>query len=75
MPRFFFSRVRPEGSATDIVGEDVADGTLATERAREIARELVSSQLENGQAPSGWIEVEDEEHRPVFKLPLRAVSS
>lgn len=75
MPRFFFSRVCPEHSVTDIVGENVADRAEATRRAREIAMEIASEQLEAGRAPSGWVEVEDEAHRPVFMLPLRAVAS
>ena len=75
MPRFFFSRVCPEYSITDIVGEDVADRAEAKRRAREIAMEIASEQLEAGRGPSGWVEVEDEAHRPVFMLPLRAVAS
>ena len=75
MPRFFFSRVCPEHAITDIVGEDVADRAEAKRRAREIAMELASEQLEAGRGPSGWVEVEDEAHRPVFMLPLRAVAS
>ena len=75
MPRFFFSRVCPEHSMTDPVGEDVADPAEATKRAREIATEIASEQLAAGKAPSGWVEVEDEAHGPVFMLPLRAVSS
>ncbi len=75
MPKFFFSRVCPEHSITDIVGEEVADRAEATRRAREIAMEIASEQLEAGRGPSGWVEVEDEAHRPVFMLPLRAIAS
>jgi hypothetical protein len=53
MPRFFFSRVCPEHSMTDPVGEDVADPAEATKRAREIATEIASEQLAAGKAPSG----------------------
>lgn len=75
MPRFFFSRASPEQTITDTVGEELTDRSEATDRAREIAMELVANQLERGQGPSGWVEVEDEEHRPLFMLPLRAVAS
>lgn len=75
MPRFFFSQVCPEQMITDSVGEELADRREATGRAREIAMELVASQLERGQGPSGWVEVEDEKHRPLFMLPLRSVAS
>ena len=75
MPRFFFSRVCPEQSITDVSGEELLDRAEATTRAREIARNLVSQQLAAGSGPSGWVEVEDEAHRPIFMLPLRAVAS
>ena len=75
MPRFFFSRMCPDQAITDVTGEELRDRVEATCRAREIATELVSEQLERGQGPSGWVEVEDESHRPVFMLPLRAVAS
>ena len=75
MPRFFFSRVCPEHSISDVVGEEVSDRREATMRAKEIAAELVSEQLQDGKAPTGWVEVEDEAHRPIFLLPLRAVAS
>ena len=75
MPRFFFSRVCPDQMITDTVGEELTDRTEATDRAREIAMELVANQLERGQGPSGWVEVEDEKHRPLLMLPLRTVAS
>lgn len=75
MSKFFFSTVCPDGSQTDTVGEECRTLAEAKERAREAARKLVSSQLERGQSPSGWIEVDDESHRPVFLLPLRKVAS
>ena len=72
MPRFFFSRVCPDRSVTDVTGEELRDRAEATNRARQIATELLSSQLGTAQKPTGWVEVEDETHRPVFILPLRA---
>jgi hypothetical protein len=75
MPRFFFSKVTPLGAATDCVGDECQDLSEAKQRAREAASDLVSAQLEAGEAPSGWIEVEDEQHRPKFMLPLRSVAS
>jgi hypothetical protein len=35
----------------------------------------VHKQLSDGTCPTGWVEVEDEQHRPLFLLPLRAVAS
>jgi hypothetical protein len=75
MPRYFFSTVLAEGSATDLVGDECRNLAEARERARQEAMDLVSTQLQCGGPPSGWIEVEDEEHRPLFMLPLSAVAS
>lgn len=75
MPRYFFCPVTERGSATDLVGEECSDLREARQRARETARELASSQLEQGTNPRGWVEVWDEEQRPVLILPLRAVAS
>jgi hypothetical protein len=75
MPRFFFSRMCPDQAITDVTGEELRDRMEATDRAREIAMELAAEQLEQGRTPRGWVEVEDEAHRPVFMLPLRAVAS
>jgi hypothetical protein len=75
MPRFFFSAVTPGGSATDLVGDECRDATEAKLRARETAADLVHAQLKDGACPSGWVEVTDEEHRPLFMLPLRSVAS
>ena len=75
MSRFFFNTVCPDRSVTDAVGEDCRNVAEAKERARESARKLAYMQLERGEPPSGWIEVEDEKHRPVFMLPLRAIAS
>lgn len=75
MPRFYFSRMCPNHSITDVTGEELRNRAEATVRAREIAKDVVSHQLKDGQRPAGWIEVEDEDHRPVFMFPLRAVAS
>jgi hypothetical protein len=75
MPRFFFSAVTPRGSATDLVGDVCRDAREAKELARQTAADLARAQLREGTCPSGWVEVSDEEHRPLFLLPLRSVAS
>lgn len=75
MPRFFFSAVTDRGSATDLVGDECRDATEAKERARQTAADLVNARLRTGENPSGWVEVLDEEQRPLFLLPLRSVAS
>ena len=75
MPRYFFCPVTERGSATDLVGEECHDLAEVKERARETALELVSSQLNCGSKPRGWVEVTDQDQRPVYILPLYAVAS
>jgi hypothetical protein len=75
MPRFFFNTVCPDRCVNDIVGEQCTDAAQAKKFALDTASQVVTSQLKSGTPPSGWIEVEDEEHRPVFMLPFRAVAS
>jgi hypothetical protein len=75
MPRYFFCPLTERGSATDLVGEECINLTEAKQRARETAADLVSAQLRSGTKPRGWVEVSDEDQRPVFILPLRAVAS
>jgi hypothetical protein len=75
MPRFFFSAVTPRGSATDLVGNVCRNAREAKERARQTAADLARAQLRDGTCPSGWVEVSDEEHRPLFLLPLRSIAS
>jgi hypothetical protein len=39
------------------------------------ARAIVRTQLGKGDLPQrGWIEVEDEQHRSIMKVPLRAAA-
>ena len=75
MPRYFFSQMCPDRVMTDVCGEELRDRLEATARARELAMEIASEQLKQGRGPAGWVEVEDENRRPLFMLPLRAVAS
>ena len=75
MPRYFFCPVTERGSATDLIREECRDLDEVKERARETAFELVSAQLSSGSKPRGWVEVTDQDQRPVYILPLRAVAS
>jgi hypothetical protein len=75
MPKYFFSQMCPDRTMSDVFGEELEDRRQAADRARELARELASEQLQEGRGPTGWVEVEDENRRPLFMLPLRAVAS
>jgi hypothetical protein len=75
MPRYFFCPVTERGSATDLLGDECRDLAEAKARARETAAALIAADLEAGRTPRGWVEVLDEDQRPVFMLPLRAAAS
>jgi hypothetical protein len=75
MPRYFFCPVAEHGSATDLVGDECRDLAEVRQRAKDTAAEIAHAQLMAGKHPRGWVEVWDEDQRPVFMLPLRAVAS
>ena len=76
MPRYYFN-VRCDGfETTDLVGEDCETPSAIRGEALRCASDLVLNDLLSGRVPhQGWIEVEDEEHRPVLTLPLSAAAS
>jgi hypothetical protein len=47
---------------------------LGSVRAK-LLRISCTKQLSDGTSPAGGVEVEDEQHRPLFLLPLRSVAS
>jgi hypothetical protein len=75
MPRYFFN-VRSSGfEETDLVGrtcsDDVAALAEAMGEASRVLRELLQ---QDALSDSGSIEIEDERHRTVLTLPLRAAA-
>lgn len=60
---------------TDLVGETCPNADEARAEAQRAARALIQDELLNGRVPQGWIEVEDEEHRPVMVVPLKDAAS
>ena len=76
MPTFYFNLRSDDFDATDTIGEYCHSGDEVRKRALIAARSIVQQELVNGGVPSdGWIEVEDEEHRPVLSIPLREAAS
>jgi len=75
VPLYYFN-VSCEGfETTDVVGERCRDDVDALSGALRAASAVVKKRLlANELSHSGWIEVEDEQHRPVLKLPLRAAA-
>ncbi len=76
MPKYYFN-IRSEAfETTDLVGEECSTLSAVRGEALRCASDLVLNDLLNGRVPQqGWIEVEDEEHRPVLTLPLSAAAS
>jgi hypothetical protein len=75
MPRYFFN-VRSSGfEETDLVGRscpnDVAALAEAMGEAGRVLRRLLN---EDALSDNGAIEIEDERHRTVLTLPLRAAA-
>ena len=76
MPRYYFNVRCDSFETTDLVGEDCSTLTAIRGEALRCASDLVLNDLLAGRVPhQGWIEVEDEEHRPVLTLPLSAAAS
>ena len=75
MPRYFFN-VRGDGfEEEDLVGRTCSNDVAAlAEALGEAGRVLQRRLSENGLSDRGAIEVEDERHRPVLTLPLRAAA-
>ena len=75
MPRYYFN-VACEGFETiDVVGEHCRDDVEALSGALRVASAVMRKRLLADElAQGGWVEVEDERHRPVLKLPLRAAA-
>ena len=75
VPRFYFNVCCDRFEATDVVGEHCRDESAAHAEALRAARAIVRKQLIAEALPQhGWIEVEDESHRTVLKVPLRSVA-
>ena len=75
MPRYYFNVRCDRFEATDTVGEYCRNLLEARFEAMRTAREIVRKQLLADDGPQrGWIEVEDEDHQAVIRLPLRSAA-
>lgn len=75
MPRYFFN-VRGNGfEETDLVGRTCADDVAAlSEALGEAGRVLKDLLRQDALSDCGEIEIEDERHRTILTLPLRAAA-
>jgi hypothetical protein len=75
MPRYYFNVTCDAFESIDAVGECCQDDVAALHGALRAASAVLHKRLLADElSQSGWIEVEDERHRPVLKLPLSAAS-
>lgn len=75
MPRYYFNVCCDGFEATDVVGETCRNDVDALAGAMRAASAVVRKRLLADElSQDGWIDVEDERHRPVLRLPLRAAA-
>ena len=75
MPRYYFNVCCDTSEVTDLVGETCADDVAALSRAFQTASAVVRDRLIADEISlRGWVEVEDDRHRAVLRLPLRAAA-
>jgi hypothetical protein len=75
MPRYYFNLSCDGFEETDMVGECCRNDVDALNGALRAASAVLQKRLLADEITSrGWIEVEDERHRAVLRLPLRAAS-
>jgi hypothetical protein len=75
VPRYYFNLSCDGCETTDLVGESCANDVAALSGAMRAASAVLQKRLlADEPTQSGWIEVEDEHHRAVLRLPLRAAA-
>jgi hypothetical protein len=73
VPHYYFNVSCSDFESVDLVGQCCRDDVAALQGALRTAGAVLQKRLRaGGLDPNGWVEVEDEHHRPVLKLPLRA---
>jgi uncharacterized protein DUF6894 len=74
MARYFFDFVDGSSSAPDLVGRELPNPTAARAEAVKVAADLATIHAVEGRPPTySWIEVCDDQHRPVARLPVTDV--
>lgn len=74
VPRYYFNVCCEDYETTDLVGEACPDDVAALKQALTTASVIVKEQLFRNRVADGWIEIEDEDHREVMRLPIRAAA-
>ena len=75
MPRYFFNFASDECEEVDLVGKTCPNDVAALQEALVAASAIMRRRLDSDAfCAAGAIEVEDERHRTVLTLPLRAAA-
>lgn len=74
VPRYYFNVCCDDFEETDLVGETCANDVEALKQALSAASTIIKDQLFRNKVTDGFIEVEDETHREVLRLPIRAAA-
>jgi hypothetical protein len=75
VPRYFFNVCSEEAEEIDLVGKSCPNDVAALHEALSTASAILQRRMaRDGFCPKGSIEVEDERHRTVLTLPLRAAA-
>jgi hypothetical protein len=75
MPRYYFNVRGDAFEEVDLVGRHCSDEVAALSEALSSASLVLQKRLRSeGLSSAGSIEVEDERHRPVLSLPIRAAA-
>jgi hypothetical protein len=75
MPRYYFNVRGDAFEEVDLVGKHCPDEVAALSEALSSASLVLHGRLRaEGLSIAGSIEVEDERHRPVLSLPIRAAA-
>ncbi len=75
VPRYYFNVSCGEYESTDVIGECCPNDIAALSGAMRVASAVLQKRLRAEElSDDGWVEVEDERHRPVLRLPLRAAA-
>jgi hypothetical protein len=68
--RYFFDVHGETFANPDLVGRDLVDDDAARAEAHQLAKEVVVAELTGGLPEKTWVEVVDEDQRPILLMPI-----
>ncbi len=75
MPRYFFNVHGDTFAAPDLLGRELPDDESAKREAQRVAADVATYELSGAPFPdTAWIEVLNEDQRPVVLLPVETAA-